>query len=145
MSGDECARCGRLLDGFGQCWACDSADSTPTPAAALPALNADAVRAASAEVVRALGEHERSARVLAEVKFELEGQEAGLVAAGIEGKNEAERKANLRLKLEGKYTELHAAEIGAAQARRDLEVARVRLDSLRYQLRLLEVQTGGRA
>ena len=63
----------------------------------------------------------------------------------VEGKNEAERKANLRLKLAEKYAELHGAELGAAQARRDVEVARIQLDGLRYQLRLLEVRQGGRA
>lgn len=144
MSGDECARCGRLLDEFGQCWACDAEGVTAVPSP-LPTLSAEAFRDASAEVIHALDEHERSARVLAEAKLELDTEEARLVVGGVEGKNEAERKANLRVQLNGQHQALHVAESGAAQARRDLDVARVRLDSLRYQLRLLEVQAGGRA
>ncbi|SEI65888.1 hypothetical protein SAMN04488058_101263 [Deinococcus reticulitermitis] len=116
--------------------------AVPSP---LPALSADALRAASAEVIRATAELERSARVLAEVRFELDTQEAERIAAGIEGKNESERKANLRLQLSEKYAELSGAEIGAAGARADLDIAKVRLDCLRFQLRLLEVQAGGRA
>lgn len=152
MSGDECRTCGRLLDDFGQCWACDSTgealvrkakeEATGSP---LPALSPEGFRAATTELIRATNELERSARVLAEVRFELDTEEATLIASGIEGKNEAERKANLHLRLAGKYAELHVAELGAAQARRDVEVARLQLDGLRYQLRLLEVRQGGRA
>lgn len=109
---------------------------------ALLPLTPEGFQAATSEVVRALNEMERSARTLAEVRFELDTAEAQALAAGVEGKNEAERKANLRLKLAEKHAELHAAELGAAQARRDLDVARAQLDSLRYQLRLLEVRGG---
>lgn len=108
-------------------------------------LSAEGFQSASDEVIRALNELERSTRVVAEIKMELDTAEANLIVAGIEGKNEAERKANLRVQLGEKFDELHFAESAAAQARRDLEVARVRLDCLRYQLRLLEVQSGGRA
>lgn len=152
MSGDECDRCGRLLDDFGQCWACDSIgqalvrkakeEATRFP---LLTLTTENLQDATVELFRATNELERSARVLAEIKFELDAEEATLIAAGVEGKNEAERKANLRLKLAEKYAELHGAELGAAQARRDVEVARIQLDGLRYQLRLLEVRQGGRA
>lgn len=152
MSGDECARCGRLLDDFGQCWACDSTgqalvrkakeEATRFP---LLTLTTENLQDATVELFRATNELERSARVLAEIKFELDTEEATLITAGVEGKNETERKANLRLKLAEKYAELHGAELGAAQARRDVEVARIQLDGLRYQLRLLEVRQGGRA
>ena len=111
----------------------------------LVTLTTENLQDATVELIRATNELERSARVLAEVRFELDAEEATLIASGIEGKNEAERKANLRLKLESKYAELHGAELGAAQARRDVEVARIQLDGLRYQLRLLEVRQGGRA
>lgn len=152
MSGDECSTCGRLLDDFGQCWACDAsgeAQAGKAKEAVVPfplvTLTTENLQDATVELIRATHELERSARVLAEVRFELDTQEATLIASGIEGKNEAERKANLRLKLESKYAELHGAELGAAQARRDVEVARIQLDGLRYQLRLLEVRQGGRA
>lgn len=140
----ECPNCGRLLDEFSQCWACDAADGAPTPAADLT-LNAASLRDASLQVMRCTGQLEVRTRVASASRFDLDLAEAHLLAAGVEGRNEAERKANLRLQLAEHYHNLRDAEAGVSSARHDLEIARAWLDALRYQLRLLEVQTGSRA
>ncbi|GAA5514902.1 hypothetical protein Dcar01_03666 [Deinococcus carri] len=102
-------------------------------------LTAQALDLATAELVRATREYARSAQMEADVRFELEFAEAHALAEGVEGRNEAERKANLRLALAEEYSALKAAQDGLRDARRDLDVAQALVSSLRSQLRLLEV------
>ncbi|UQN09193.1 hypothetical protein [Deinococcus sp. QL22] len=91
---------------------------------------------------RALNEYSRSAQLEATIQFELELAEAKAIAAGVEGKNEPERKAHLRLQLADQHVAVQAAEAGTRDARRDLDVARAALDCLRYHLRLLGAGQG---
>ncbi|WP_104990836.1 hypothetical protein [Deinococcus sp. NW-56] len=102
-------------------------------------LTPEVLEAATAELVRATCEYTRSAQIEADVRFKLEFAEAHAIVDGVEGRNEAERKANLRLSLSEEYSALKAAQDDLRDARRDLDVAQAMLNTLRYQLRLLEV------
>ena len=74
-----------------------------------------------------------------DAKRTLESAEATKTLAGIDGKNESERAAKLRLELAMEYEALHEAEDVLAEARCALEVARLEWNLARLQLRELEV------
>lgn len=61
----------------------------------------------------------------------------------ITGKNAEEREANLHASLKAERSMLEEAERGVAFARQNFEVAEIHWNSIRYQLRLLEVLKGG--
>lgn len=75
----------------------------------------------------------------AEAKRALELAEALKLCEGVEGKNEAQRDAKLRLELAVEYTALAEAEDALTEARCALEVARLEWDLARYSVRALEV------
>ena len=58
-----------------------------------------------------------------EEKFDLKNAEAEIVADGAEGKNQAERDAKLRVRLQGYHDAEHAANINAIKARGKFENA----------------------
>jgi hypothetical protein len=70
-----------------------------------------------------------------EAKRTLELAEAPRTLAGIDGKNEKERAAKLRLELSSEYEALHEAEDALAEARCALDGARLEWDLARYSLR----------
>lgn len=74
----------------------------------------------------------------AEAKRTLELAEATALCNGVEGKNEAQRAAVLRLQLEGEHSTLHAAEDALAEARCAYDLARLEWDLARYSVRVLE-------
>lgn len=76
----------------------------------------------------------------AEAKRVLELAEARKLCEGVDGKNEAQRDAKLRLELSAEYIALAEAEDTLTEARCALEVARLEWDLARYRLRVLEVQ-----
>jgi hypothetical protein len=76
----------------------------------------------------------------AEAKRVLELTEAHKLCAGIDGKNERERSAKLRLELVAEYVALAHAEDTLTEARCELEVARLEWELVRYKLRALEAQ-----
>lgn len=78
-----------------------------------------------------------------EAKRALELAEATRMLEGVEGKNEKERAAKLRLELTAEYGALHEAEDALAEARCALDGARLEWDLARYTLRALEVTTTG--
>lgn len=71
-------------------------------------------------------------------KRALERHEARLICEGVDGKNEAQRAAKLRLELSDFYIDLHAAEDALTEARCALELARLEWDLGRYSVRVLE-------
>ncbi len=75
----------------------------------------------------------------AEAKRALELAEALKLCEGVEGKNEKERAAKLRLELAPEYTALYEAEDALYEARCAHEVARLEWDLARLQARVLEV------
>lgn len=75
----------------------------------------------------------------AEAKRVLEVTEAIKLCEGVEGKNEAQRDARLRLELGAEYTALAETEDALTEARCALEVARLEWDLRRYQVRALTV------
>ena len=75
----------------------------------------------------------------AEAKRALERAEAVKLGRGVDGKNEAQRTAKLRLELEGEYAALHVSEDALAEARCAYEVARLEWDSMRYQIKMYEL------
>jgi hypothetical protein len=77
----------------------------------------------------------------AEAKRGLELAEAVKLCEGVEGKNERERAAKLRLELAAEYTTLAEAEDALTEARCALEVARLEWDFARYSVRVLEPQS----
>ena len=74
----------------------------------------------------------------AEAKRALEVAEAVTLCLGVEGKNEKERAAHMRLELKNEYADLHRAEDALTEARCAYEVARLDWELVRYQLRALE-------
>lgn len=73
----------------------------------------------------------------AEAKRGLELAEAIKLCEGVEGKNEAQRDAKLRLELSAEYTALAEAEDALTEARCALEVARLEWELARHQSRIL--------
>ena len=71
----------------------------------------------------------------AEAKRALEVAEALKLCEGVEGKNERERMAKLRLELNAEYAVLAEAEDALTEARCAFEVARLDWELVRYQLR----------
>lgn len=71
-------------------------------------------------------------------KRALERREALLICEGVDGKNEAQRTAKLRLELSDYYIALHEAENALTETRCAVEVARLEWDLVRYQVRVLE-------
>jgi hypothetical protein len=76
-----------------------------------------------------------------EAKRALELAEARKTCEGVEGRNEKERAAKLRLELEAEHKALHEAEDALAEARCALDGARLEWDLARYSLRALEVES----
>ena len=74
----------------------------------------------------------------AEAKRTLELAEALKLCEGVDGKNERERTAKLRLELSSEYAALSEAEDALTDARCAFELARLEWDSVRYQMRVLE-------
>ena len=75
----------------------------------------------------------------AEAKRGLEQAEALKLCEGVDGKNEKERTAKLRLELSSEYAALAEAEDALTEARCAYEVARLEWDLARYSVRVLEV------
>ena len=76
----------------------------------------------------------------AEAKRTLEHAEALKLCAGVDGKNERERTAKLRLELSAEYTALAEAEDALTEARCAFEGARLEWDLARYSVRVLEAE-----
>ena len=76
-----------------------------------------------------------------EAKRTLEHAEAVAFCNGVEGKNEKERAAKLRLELSAEYTALAETEDALTEVRCAYEVARLEWDLCRYQVRMLGAQT----
>ena len=74
----------------------------------------------------------------AEAKRALEQAEALKLCEGVDGKNERERTAKLRLELTSEYTALAEAEDALTEARCAHEVARLEWDLARYSVRALD-------
>ncbi len=74
----------------------------------------------------------------AEAKRGLELAEAVKLCEGVEGKNEAQRDARMRLELSAEYNAVHEAEDALTEARCAYEVARLEWDLARYSVRVLE-------
>ena len=76
-----------------------------------------------------------------EAKRVLELAQARLLCGGVEGKNEAQRNAVMRLELSNLHDALAEAEDALADARCSLECAHLEWDLARYTVRALEVPT----
>ena len=74
----------------------------------------------------------------AEAKRALELAQARMLCDGVEGKNEAQRNAAMRLELSDLHDALAEAEDALAEARCGLECAQVEWDLARYTVRTLE-------
>jgi hypothetical protein len=81
----------------------------------------------------------------AEAKRALELAEAHKLCEGVEGKNEAQRTAKLRLELSVEYTALAEAEDALTEARCAYDVARLEWELARYKVRMFESQCLGEA
>ena len=73
----------------------------------------------------------------AEAKRTLEQAEALKLCQGVEGRNEKERAAKLRLELSSEYAALADAEDALTEARCRYELARLEWDLARYSVRAL--------
>ncbi len=77
----------------------------------------------------------------AEAKRVLEHAEALKLCEGVEGKNERERSAKLRLELRVECAALAEAEDALTEARCAYEVARLEWDLARYSARLAGIES----
>ena len=75
----------------------------------------------------------------AEAKRTLEQAEAVKLCEGVDGKNERERMAKLRLELSSEYATLAEAEDALTEARCAYEVARLEWELPKQHIKLLEV------
>lgn len=85
---------------------------------------------------------------LAACKYQLDNARACALVEGVEGKNEAQREAALRLSLGELYQAIHETELKLSRAKLELTFAHLEWDTLRYRLRAYETATqliGGRA
>lgn len=73
-----------------------------------------------------------------EAKRTLELSEAHKLCDGVDGKNEAQRTAKLRLELDTEYRALYEAEDALTEARCAYEVARLEWDLARHHVRALD-------
>ncbi len=76
----------------------------------------------------------------AEAKRVLELAEAVKLCEGVEGKNERERSAKLRLELRAECAASAEAEDALTEARCSFEVARLEWDLARYSVRLERIE-----
>ncbi len=74
----------------------------------------------------------------AEAKRALELAEAVKLCEGVDGKNDRERTAKLRLELSAEHTALYETEDALTETRCAYEVARLEWELVRYQVRVLE-------
>jgi hypothetical protein len=81
----------------------------------------------------------KAAKELALVKISLDLQRNKIIAAGVEGKNTAERDANTELALASETQAFNAAKFELDEANLSVALARLEWDAMRYELRLLEV------
>lgn len=77
-------------------------------------------------------------RDYADVKASLEAEKNKLITQGVDGKNQAERDANLKLKLQDGYDALAKAEATLKAAQLDLRLLEVESGSLSERVRLLQ-------
>ena len=77
--------------------------------------------------------------VHAEAKRALDLAEAHKLTEGVEGKNEKERAAKLRLEQEVEYTALCEAEDALSESRCAFELTRLEWELSRQQVKLLQV------
>lgn len=85
---------------------------------------------------------------IAGCKYQLDNARACAIAEGLEGKNEAQREAALRLSLSELHDELHRLDLKLSTAKLELNFAQLEWDTLRYRLRAYETIAalkGGRA
>ena len=75
----------------------------------------------------------------AEAKRALELARAHRLCEGVEGKNEAQREARLRLELDAEHSALEEAEDALAEARCSLDTAKLEWDLARYQVKASEI------
>jgi hypothetical protein len=73
-----------------------------------------------------------------EARQELEVERSRMICNGVDGKNEAQREAFIRLELDFLYTVLHVAETALTEARCELECSRTLFDVAKCSVRALE-------
>jgi hypothetical protein len=94
---------------------------------------------AHARLVGALHAFHQASAGLESCRHVLENARALRFAEGIDGKNAEQREAVLRLELRDLHIKLISQEQQLAQAKLELETARLEWDMLRYRLRAYEV------
>lgn len=75
---------------------------------------------------------------LSACRFQLDEARACALVQGIEGRNEAQREAALRLSLSELYAEIHRLEQKLSTSKLELIFAQLEWDTLRYRLRSYE-------
>ena len=82
----------------------------------------------------------KAAHNLALIKLNLDTEKNKIIAAGVEGKNAAERDANIELALTVETKAYNDAKFQLDEANLSVALARLEWDAMRYELRLMEVQ-----
>jgi len=89
------------------------------------------------------GEAFEAADRVVRLKFDLDLARAAALAGGeINGKNEAQREAELRVLFRDAYNSLQAAEGRARFTRHQADVAQLEVDRIRLRVRLMELAAG---
>lgn len=103
---------------------------------------------AQAKLMGAQYEVSLTGEQVAGCKYQLDNARACAIAQGVDGKNEAQRDASLRLSLSELHDDLHRLELKLSTARLELSFAQLEWDTLHYRLRAYETIAalkGGRA
>ncbi len=103
-------------------------------------VTTQAIETAYSALRAALQKAHHTGQASIEAKTRLERRKLAALAAGsLTGKNSEEREAAARERFGDLYTELEEAERTAADAKLDLDLARLEVDRVRCLLRLAEL------
>ena len=102
-------------------------------------MNASAITRLREVLTASLKVQHEAARTLATAKLALDTQRNKIIAVGVEGKNAAERDANVELALKEETKAYNIAKLTLDEANLSVSLARLEWDAMRYELRLMEV------
>ena len=104
----------------------------------MPSLSADAIQAASLKLSQARSALFVAGNIAIQATSHLKSTEARLTANGLEGKNVAERNANLVAATAQERSNQESAEEGRRAAQHACDLAEIEYNCIKLQLRLLE-------
>jgi hypothetical protein len=99
----------------------------------------DSIKDVISNLVSLEGDLFSASETVIALQSEIDENETRLICQGVEGKNEAERKANLKACFSDLRLELEKAEKSERRVKAALKLQQILLDGLRYRLRIAEL------